>query len=73
METAQRKFEPRGGEKTSKPLMILLESSDPAESEAVIQVTQTAIFTLFKSFFELCSIPYNQKNTDLCNREIKDD
>lgn len=73
VKTAQRKFEPRGGQKTSEHLMILLESSDPAESEAVIQLRRPQYSLFSKAFLSCVSILYNQKNTDLCHREIKDD
>lgn len=40
---------------------ILLESSDPAESKAIIQVTQTTIFTLSENFYELYFHPLQSK------------
>lgn len=52
---------------------MLLEPSDPAESEAIIQVTQTRIFTLLESFFELCFYHLQSQEHRLLNGESGDD
>ena len=70
---SQGKPEPRDGGKRSKALIILLEFSDPAESDAAIRGTQTSTLTLFESFSKHVSLAYNHKSAGPCNGESKDD